>query len=596
MRKKRPSHLRDSILYTSLFTIAGILAVLLPLSYSIAANLLRQNARTYTEQLLSQVNNSIDYYIGGMIAVSDYIVKDPAVTSYLASEVSGPESDAGLELKAIAGTRPDFVNLLIFREDGNFIASRDHIGTNPYWDYRDSGWYLKTVAAQGKSVLSSSRVENTIAGEYRWVVSLSRALYVGGELRGVLLIDLNFQSIADICSSLSYNKNGYVFILGSDNRLVYHPQQRLIYSGLKSERFDLVSRTETPTSVIQSGTIYTSSMAENADWIICSVFNTDQLVNVSPAVIAFFFAIGLLFALIALIVSYRAAKRLSDPILSLMASMKQFEKGDFDVKADLKVNNEIAELGDGFNVMTERIKKLVENSLLIEEQKRRSEIQALQSQIRPHFLYNTLESIIWMASLGKQDQVIEMTSSLSKLMRASVSNASELVTLQTEIDYVANYLKIQKMRYQDKLNYRFEIADDVRTAKVLRLIVQPLVENAIYHGIKPLREPGLIIIDAARTGSDLVICISDNGVGFSEDVLRRSGDASQTVRAAADGATMGEEHGIGIENVQNRIQLFFGAAYGLKIESAPPGEVLDGSLSAEGIRTRVILRLPLIFS
>ena len=420
-RKRRPSHLRDSILYTSLFTIVGLLAILLPITYSVAANLLVQNARTSAEQLLKQVNSSIDYYINGMTNVSDYLVSDQAIKAYLASEVSGPKSTAAAELAAIAGTRPDFVNLMVFREDGDFIASREHVGLNPYWDYRDSDWYKQTIAARGRPVLSSSRIENIVAGEYRWVVTLGRALYVNGTLHGVLLIDLNFQSIANICSSISNNRDDYVFIVGADDHLVYHPQQRLIYSGLKSERMDLVSRGSAPASVIEGGTVYTSALSGNADWVIVSVFNTARLTQFIPTLITFYIAVGFLFALIALAYSLQSAKRLSDPILELKASMQRFEKGDFDAKANLKVNNEIAELGDGFNSMTGRIKRLVENTLLIEEQKRRSEIQALQSQIRPHFLYNTLESIIWMASMGDSRRVIEMTSSLSKLMRASTA-------------------------------------------------------------------------------------------------------------------------------------------------------------------------------
>lgn len=589
-KRKRVSHLRDSILYTSLFTIFGVLVILLPVTYAVTANLLHYNARASTEQLLGQVNNSIGYYISGMTAVSDYLVKDPGIRAYLASEVLGPKSAAAAELGAIAGTRPDFVNLMLFRVDGDFIASREHVGINPYWDYRHSTWYTNAVAAQGRPVLSSSRIENLVAGEYRWVVTLSRALYVGNTLHGVLLIDLNYQSIADICSSLSATQDGYVFIIGADDRLVYHPQQRLIYSGLKSERFDLVrhTATEKPVSVIEGDMVYTSAKAENADWTIVSVFNANWLNQYVPTLLGFYIAVGLLFALFALLISLRSAKRLSDPLLALRASMQQFERGDFDAKADLQVNNEIADLGDGFNIMTARIKKLVENGLLIEEQKRKSEIQALQAQIRPHFLYNTLESIIWMASVGDSAKVIEMTSSLSKLLRASTSNASELISLQTEIEYAANYLKIQKMRYQDKLNDRFEIADDVRSARVVRLIVQPLVENAIYHGIRPLRGPGLIVIAARRDGDRLLIQVSDNGVGF------RPGAMPAGQIAPAEPADPNRSHGLGLANVDDRIRLFFGADYGLMVESAPPGGILADSSEADGLRTRITLTLPLI--
>ena len=581
MAKVRTGHLRNSILFTSLFIIVSILAVLFPITYSIAANILQTNSISYTNQLLRQVDNSISYYIDGMISVSDYIVENENVVSYLSARTPDTREFVKEELKTVAGTRPDFVNLIIFREDGAFVSNRDLMGINPNWDYRESDWYKEAITAEGEPVFSSSRVENVVAGEYDWVISMSRALYVDDRLSGVLLIDLNYQQIADICSSLSYNDSGYIFIVGADGRLVYHPQQRLVYSGIKSERFDLVNRSESITSVISDGYIYTSSLSDNSGWVTVSVFDTNELVSISSNVIGLFVAIGLFFSVITFIISYIASKRLTDPILQLKASMKQFEKGDFDAKANITVNNEVAELGDSFNHMTERIKRLIEQELLIEEQKRISELQALQAQIRPHFLYNTLESIIWMAEIGENEKVIDMTSSLSKLFRATTSNANELVTLKTEIDYVTNYMKIQKMRYQDKLNYEIRVDDSVLQAKVIKLIIQPMVENAIYHGIKQLKGKGRIVVTAHAEEKTLYIAISDNGVGFDRDILDGNTAAVQK-----------DEGGIGINNVRDRIKLFFGSEYGVTIKSAGQDPL---NTDPEAINTIVTITLPLIF-
>lgn len=581
MAKARTGHLRNSILFTSLFIIVSILAVLFPITYSIAANILQTNSISYTNQLLRQVDNSINYYIDGMISVSDYIVENENVVSYLSARTPDTREFVKEELKTVAGTRPDFVNLIIFREDRAFVSNRDLMGINPNWDYRESDWYKDAIAAKGEPVFSSSRVENVVAGEYDWVISMSRALYVDDRLSGVLLIDLNYQQIADICSSLSYNDSGYIFIVGADGRLVYHPQQRLVYSGIKSERFDLVTRSESINSVISDGYIYTSSLSDNSGWVTVSVFDTNELVSISSNVIGLFVAIGLFFSVITFIISYIASKRLTDPILQLKASMKQFEKGDFDAKANITVNNEVAELGDSFNHMTERIKKLIEQELLIEEQKRISELQALQAQIRPHFLYNTLESIIWMAEIGENEKVIDMTSSLSKLFRATTSNANELVTLKTEIDYVTNYMKIQKMRYQDKLNYEIHVDNSVLQAKVIKLIIQPMVENAIYHGIKQLKGKGRIVVTAHAEGKTLYIAISDNGVGFDRDILDGNTAAVQK-----------DEGGIGINNVRDRIKLFFGSEYGVTIKSAGQNPL---NTDPEAINTIVTITLPLIF-
>jgi len=581
--KAHTGHLRNSILFTSLFIIVSILCVLFPVTYSIAASILQTNSISYTKQMLRQVDKSINYYISGMASVSDYIVENEDVVSYLAARQPDTSSNVMEELQTVAGTRPDFVNLIILREDGAFVSNHDQMGINPNWNYRESSWYKDAITAQGEPVFSSSRVENVVAGEYDWVISMSRALYSNGQLSGILLVDLNYQQIADICS-LSNNDSGYIFIVGADGRLVYHPQQRLVYSGIKTERFDLVTRSEGVNSVISDGYIYTSSLSPASGWVTVSVFDTNQLVSISSDVIVLFVAIGLFFAIITFIISYVASKRLTDPILQLKASMKQFEKGDFDAKANIMVNNEVAELGESFNVMTERIKNLVAQELLIEEQKRISELQALQAQIRPHFLYNTLESIIWMSEIGENEKVIEMTSALSKLFRATTSNANELVTLKTEIDYVTNYMKIQKMRYRDKLNYRLDVDESVLEAKVIKLIIQPMVENAIYHGIKQLKGQGLIIVSAHAEEQKLFITISDNGVGFDKGTLDGTLDFASK-----------DESGIGINNVKDRIKLFFGSEYGINIKSIVQGEAIPEENGIPGMRTTVTLTLPLIF-
>ena len=643
MGKKRYSHFRDSIFYTSLIMLVGLLIALVPLFYTLSANLLRRSAEDYTEQLLLQVNNSINYYITEMIDISDYLIRSQDVIAFLNDEDPLAESKVHDQLATIDGIRPDLVHLLVFRIDGHMVSGVPGANLNPNWDYRRMVWYNKTLEAQGRPVMSSSRVENLIEGEYPWVVSLSRSLYVDGVRKGMLLINLNYQQISDICNSLSYDDQGYVYIIGSDNRLVYHPQQQLVYSGIKSERLDMAAGETEPVSDVHDGLIYTSLLSEDSSWTLVSVFDTSQLVAISPLQTSLYIGITLVFAILAFLMSYIASKKLTDPILSLKHSMKRFEQGDLDAKATLNVHNEISELGDQFNVMTDRIKQMVQQSIEIEKQKRLSELQSLQAQIRPHFLYNTLESIIWMAELGQKDNVIEMTSSLSKLLRASVNRAGSLVSLETEIDYVRHYIKIQKMRYQDKLECQIDVNPDVLQAKVLGLIIQPLVENAIYHGIKPLKAQGLIrlsayasTLEAVKRKEDLmaekhklnppgeeepgypdgllshldhltdnpenesepsvsassnlplrsfvskaddtclVIEISDNGVGFSRLIKAKVPDF-------ADG-----QQGIGLSNVENRIKLYFGPRYGLRIKS-------EQNVSGKrAMKTMIQLILPLI--
>ena len=187
----------------------------------------------------------------------------------------------------------------------------------------------------------------------------------------------------------------------------------------------------------------------------------------------------------ALLLAYLLSDEITKPIKALEHSMKEVEKGNF-AHAALAVrdNNEIGNLSRSFNIMTEEIKNLIDQRDKEQQIKRRSELRALQSQINPHFLYNTLDSIIWMAEWGKNQEVVRMTSSLAKLLRRSISNEQEVVTVAEEVEYTESYLTIQKMRYKDKLEYEIAIEKEILEAKVVKLILQPLVENSIYHGIK----------------------------------------------------------------------------------------------------------------
>ena len=181
--------------------------------------------------------------------------------------------------------------------------------------------------------------------------------------------------------------------------------------------------------------------------------------------------------------------------------------------------NEIGRLTRSFNIMTEEIQKLMEESEREQQAKRKNELKVLQNQINPHFLYNTLDSIIWMAEWGKNQEVVEMTSSLAKLLRRSISNQQETVTVEEETAYTETYLRIQKMRYKDKLEYEISIDEEIRQEEVIKLILQPLVENSIYHGIKYKEGKGLIEILGYREGNCMVLQVQDDGIGMDGETL-----------------------------------------------------------------------------
>ena len=237
-----------------------------------------------------------------------------------------------------------------------------------------------------------------------------------------------------------------------------------------------------------------------------------------------------------------------------------------DIEALVTTDNadEITELGMSFNIMVGKIKELLDAKIEEHEKLKKAELRALQAQINPHFLYNTLDAIIWMAEAKRIDQVVELVRVLSRFFRITLSKGKDWITMREEIEHVESYLAIQKMRYRDILDYQIDVPDDMRDGQMLKLTLQPLVENALYHGIKNKRNGGAIVVRGRRLDGDLLqIQIEDNGIGMTQERLAQ---IRALLEADAGDAVIGES-GYGVNNVNQRIKLYYGQAYGLTIES-----------------------------
>jgi two-component system sensor histidine kinase YesM len=217
-----------------------------------------------------------------------------------------------------------------------------------------------------------------------------------------------------------------------------------------------------------------------------------------------------------------------------------------------------------FNIMVGKIKDLLDAKIKEHENLKKAELRALQAQINPHFLYNTLDAIIWMAETRKIDNVVELVHKLSCFFRITLSEGKDWITVRDEIEHVVSYLAIQKMRYRDILDYRIDVPDSMHDGQVLKLTLQPLVENALYHGIKNKRRGGTIVVRGRQIEGDLLqISIEDDGIGMTRE---RLGEIRALLDADAGDEVTGES-GYGISNVNQRIKLYYGQAYGLTIES-----------------------------
>jgi len=252
------------------------------------------------------------------------------------------------------------------------------------------------------------------------------------------------------------------------------------------------------------------------------------------------------------------------PIKKLHDVTATITQNDLQALVTSKNANEIADLGISFNAMINKIKELLDSKIKEQENLKKAEFRALQAQINPHFLYNTLDTIIWMAEAKKNDQVIDLVRSLSCFFRVTLSEGKDWITIQEEIEQTRSYLAIQKMRYRDILDYKIEIDEAVLEGTILKLLLQPLVENAIYHGIKNKRQGGTVIVRVYRQDeSKIFLEVEDDGAGFTAYKLTKIqgylNDDSDEFKL--------EERGIGLENVNKRVKLYYGKEYGLSIES-----------------------------
>jgi two-component system sensor histidine kinase YesM len=268
---------------------------------------------------------------------------------------------------------------------------------------------------------------------------------------------------------------------------------------------------------------------------------------------------------------YRPIKKLHDVTTTIA-------KNDLQVLVNSENVDEITELGNNFNIMIGKIRELLNAKVKEQENLKKAELKALQAQINPHFLYNTLDTIVWMAEANKTDQVIEIVRALSSFFRIALSKGKDWISIRQEIEHVRSYLAIQKMRYRDILDYKFEVDEDLLDGTILKLTLQPLVENALYHGIKNKRNGGTIVVRAQRVGENLVrLEVQDDGVGFTPYKLTQ---IRAMLNDEYDEISL-KEGGFGLENVNKRIKLYYGKQYGLYVQS----EYLMG--------TQVIARIPL---
>lgn len=511
-------------------------------------NSLHQTAIINTEQLVSQVTNTIEIYAEEMRNDLKMVEKEIAWCT--------TRTELAEYLNHMVQIRSSCVAVTIYDEDGTILdcgAKKHKLKENIINDKS----FLPVLFAEGGYDISAPHVQNILKGYYPWVSTIGNKVYLEVYGREVYVaMDVEVLSILSYVDNVSIGQRGYCFVLDKDGNMVYHPQQQLIYSGLKEEDTALMKNLQG--YEIIGDIIYSAKSLSDGHWTVVGVSYTDELVTEKINELWWLVIINVL---ICIVLSYATVKafdhNVSRPVQNMAKAMKDFEQNTEVYRYEpVKGVYEMQTLSESFAHMVKRLQVLMEQVKNEEILLRKAELKALQTQINPHFLYNTLDSIQWMCERGETDRAVEMVGALARLFRISISKGRELISIADEVEHARNYMVIQTIRYRNQFSYRFEIEEGVLPYLCNKITLQPLIENAIIHGIDPAYEDGEIIVTAKLKKDHIVFMVADNGIGMTEEQCRLILQHDNS-----------DNFGIGIKNVNDRLKIYFGQEYGIQIES-----------------------------
>ena len=571
------SSIRNSIFIY--FTITSLVAVLLIVIsiYSRLSSQLYDTVKQENISLVNRVDSSMEVYLRNIMKLSDTIYYGIVKNANLS------EDSIGEKLTLLYNNNKEQVsNIALISKEGEPISVVPAARFRKNFKAEDEEWFVNALNKTENIHFTLPHVQKMFEkgdNGYNWVISMSRAveITVGGSTeQAVLLIEMAYQGLEEVLDEVTLGNGGYIYLMDSNGDIIWHPKFELIASGRVKENnlvatgYDDGSREEVFNGTRQ--TVVTKTVGYTGWKLVGVIKGTGISLNMLKTRLFIVFVILLIIFIVILINSY-ISFRVTNPIRELEKSVKELEEGNLDADIYMGGSYEVQHLGKSVQDMKFRIKGLMQDIVNEHEEKRKSEFDSLQAQINPHFLYNTLDIIVWQIENEKQSEAVHTVTALARFFRLSLGKGKNIVTVKDEIDHVKNYLMIQHMRFKNKFDYEFDIAEDVLELPSLKLMLQPLVENAIYHGMEFMDGDGLIMVKAWQEENELYLSVADNGLGMTEDKVEK-------ILTGKSSSGNGRGSGIGVKNVNERIKLYFGEAYGITIDSEPD----------EG--TTVIIHLP----
>lgn len=530
-----------------------ISALLIGFSERMFRNNIEGDALRFVQELQGDFDQLHNYYEEALTLLS----KDALVETLLENQRASEEDLRHFyeKMYLLFSGRSNHLSLYLLGMDGETLFSSGplprHYNTKHY-----SNWGVLRKALSTPMEVVFHGVDPRERHYQNKVMTAAIGITLSDTLQGVLLLDVGREEFQQIVQAKAQGTFMDVVILSdignvlySKNRLVEEgkPLQREgSYDGvLKSGQYQVMKEDRDLHGVFTSSGRYPFQVLTYA--------SLDEVKSNATYLLRILFYVGIFTLIISLWVAYMLSKSVSKPVLDLVQYFKKLETGDFSGHIDVQRTDEIGELMIRYNKMTKRLDRLIKNMIESKDRLKKSEMKMLQSQINPHFLYNTLDTIKWMAKMGETEAVAELISNLGQLLRISLDDGEEFQSVQYTLQWLENYLAIQKARYDEDLTYEIQVEEQLLHRKIPKLILQPLVENAILHGIEG---KGHVSIEGSLSGQKMVFTVTDNGRGFQEplDIQAMSKE---------------EAKGIGLANVHRRIELLYGKGHGLRIQSNP---------------------------
>jgi len=549
------------------FTVTAIIAIALisliifqRFTNSLNATIIEENSG-----IVGQLGESVDSYLRNAMKVSDSIYYNVIKNT----DISNDDIKKGMNLIYVNNDNM-IDDIALISGKGELIESMPALRLKDNSNVLEKDFFKKSMAESEYINFSMPHIRDLFdrnESSYSWVISLSRAVEVtdeGKATQALLLINLNYMYFEEIFSNVNLGNGGYVYLTNDRGDIIWHPKQNEIYSGRFKEDNKYAA-------TLKDGITVENLSGKNLTLNVRTIGYTGwKLVGVTPSAalgvdgikFRFFvlFVADLFLFLLAMINAFISDK-ISNPIKSLDGSVREIESGNLDVEIVPSGSYEVEHLGKSIKNMLGRIKVLMSDLVAEHNAKRKSEFDTLQSQINPHFLYNTLDIIVWMIENENSDKAVNIVTALAKFFRISLSKGKNIITVKDEVEHVRNYLMIQNMRFKNRFEYSIDVDEKVLSYSSLKLMLQPLVENAIYHGMEFMDGDGEIDVKVFKEDNSLYFTITDNGLGMSEDMVE--------TLLSKDFVPSKKGSGIGVKNVNERIKLYFGSEYGLKVESEP---------------------------